>query len=171
MEIKGLDKFISNMKTIKEYLPNSASRQIYKSLKTIEKKANEYAPKDTGKLQESSFTSSLNEVIRTKEGMVGYDSEYAIPVHEGTKPHTVPYEAIYQWTLRKITTDTKEAKSIAWAIVKSIEKNGTSMYSLRNNGDKGYKFLEKAMLEVLPNLKQSFITDFKRDILEMKIKR
>lgn len=44
----------------------------------------------------------------------------------GTRPHMPPVDALMEWVLRKkISRDEREARSIAWAIAKDIEKHGT----------------------------------------------
>lgn len=58
----------------------------------------------------------------------GFDCPYATAVEFGTEPHKVPFDAIHEWVVRKFGLVGDEAKRVAWAIVKKIEKEGTNEY-------------------------------------------
>ena len=74
---------------------------------------------------------------------VRYSAPYAMFVHEGTRPHFPPPEALLRWCELVLgIKDEKEARRAAWAIARTIAKYGT----------KPHTFLRDAAEKVLPSM-------------------
>jgi len=56
---------------------------------------------------------------------VGSNSDHAIFVHEGTKPHWPPVDPIKKWAIRKLNIKGKELLKATWFIRKKIATVGT----------------------------------------------
>jgi len=50
---------------------------------------------------------------------------YAVPVERDCVPHRPPFYPIRNWVMIKFGLRGKQATSVAWAVVKGIEKHGT----------------------------------------------
>ena len=76
----------------------------------------------------SNLAQSINRFF-TKDGVkIGPTVEYAAYVNDGTEPRTKlpPIAALVDWVRLKLKIkDPKKAKSVAFAIAKTIAKNGT----------------------------------------------
>ena len=61
--------------------------------------------------------------------------KYAAPVETGARPHMPPPDALLLWVQKKFDIDDeKQAKSVAFAVAKSIEKRGTSGHQMFSRG-------------------------------------
>ncbi|GJM12790.1 MAG: hypothetical protein DHS20C12_11930 [Pseudohongiella sp.] len=58
-------------------------------------------------------------------GLVGTSLAHALPVELGTKPHFPPIAPLELWVQKKLGIESDQAKSVAWAIAKTIAKKGT----------------------------------------------
>ena len=76
-------------------------------------------------IDEGTLLKSGNVVRGKNEVSIVYTAPHAKPVEFGTDPHMPPVEPIVGWCKRKLSLNDKDAKSVAWAIAKSIEKNGS----------------------------------------------
>jgi hypothetical protein len=67
--------------------------------------------------------------------------KYAAPVETGARPHMPPIAALIPWAMRKLgATDEKHARSLAWAVARSIAKKGTQ----------GHEMFERAQIDLEP---------------------
>ena len=89
---------------------------------TIQRKAQGYAPKDTGALRRSIRIDRRFAKAKTAGGVrsgiaVVVRSPYGLFVHEGTKPHMPPVSALRGWASRKGMSP--------WAVAYGIKRKGT----------------------------------------------
>jgi len=84
---------------------------------------------DTGQLLHS------GELIPTQNGcIIRWGINYADYVEYGREPGSPPpYEPIYEWCRRKLGLSEKEAKSVTWAIIKKIDKEGVEPVAYARN--------------------------------------
>jgi hypothetical protein len=75
---------------------------------------------DEGTMLKSGY---VNRAFLEKE--VGYSAPYSAHLEFGTDPHFPPIEPIQAWAKRKLGLTDEEAKKAAWAICKTIEKEGS----------------------------------------------
>jgi len=66
----------------------------------------------------------IQESYERASGEVIFTVPYAIYVELPTEPHTPPFQPIYEWVGRQITSGS-EQDSIAWAVVNKISEVGT----------------------------------------------
>lgn len=80
---------------------------------------------ENGSMNEGTLLKSgfVNRKFLEKE--VGYSAPYAAHVEFGTIPHMPPVEPLKDWAEKRLGFDSKKAQSVAWAIAKKIEKEGT----------------------------------------------
>ena len=85
---------------------------------TIRKKAQGYAPKDTGALRKSIKVERTKKLRGSLRGVaVVVRSPYGLFVHEGTRPHMPPVDALRGWAARKGMSP--------WAVALGIAAKGT----------------------------------------------
>lgn len=84
---------------------------------TIRKKAQGYAPRDTGDLRKSIRVEGPKRFRRLRGVAVVVRSPYGLFVHEGTRPHMPPVDALRGWASRKGMSP--------WAVAKGIAAKGT----------------------------------------------
>lgn len=70
-------------------------------------------------------------------GYGGAAAGYAVAVHEGTKPHFPPVDALKRWAKKKLGDE-----GAAWAVARKIARVGT----------KATKYLERPMRELAPTM-------------------
>lgn len=159
VKITGLKQVQTNIKKIAELYPREANKQIYITLLKIISESDKNVNIDEGVLRDSSYVTPLAEIEKTGRGRGGYGANYAAAVHEGSKPHWTPIESLKAWVRRKgIASNEDEINGIAYAIQKKIARDG----------GKAYKFLEKALLEVLPSIQGDIASELKK--LERQVK-
>ena len=157
--IKGLAEMQRNIKKIAKIYPQEANNQIYIALLKIIAESDKNVNVDRGYLRDSSKVTNLSEIQRTGKGQGGYSASYALNLHEGLPNPDVRFNDIYDWVIRKgIAT----AEDGAYPIAKVITKN------IRTDGTKAYKFLENALLEVVPEISGEIARELKA--LERKVK-
>ena len=84
---------------------------------TIQRKAQGYAPKDTGALRKSIRVEAPRRFGKLRGIAVVVRSPYGLFVHEGTKPHMPPVSALRGWASRKGMSP--------WAVAYGIKRKGT----------------------------------------------
>ena len=104
-------------------------------LKNADKKLDEIADFIFSKSQENLLQNdSINEGLlfrsaninrRFLEKEIVYPAPYAGFVEFGTDPHMPPVEPLERWAALKLGMESKEARKTAWAIARTIEKEGT----------------------------------------------
>lgn len=120
VEVKGWD----DLKKIASRYPEASKTHINWAIRraiiSIQGDSMKNAPKDTGRLAGS---------LRTKFGdfwgVLEAGAGYALPVHEGTKPHFPPTSALEGWVRRHFGVSGKQAQSIAFLIARKISQTGT----------------------------------------------
>lgn len=111
-------------------LPNLRDAAM-KSAFEIEGQAKDRAPVDTGRLR-ASIATSLGILNKGLSSVVSTNVSYAGYVHEGTKPHTPPYQAIKDWAKRKGI----DKPYFVW---KKIQKKGTKGTPFMRDGAEAAK--------------------------------
>jgi len=106
--IKNLDKFQQSVMRYPEVSVKNFNDAINRSLIQIQRDAGKLSPRDTGYLKANW---ELN--MSFLKGVLRPLSKYAIFVHEGTKPHFPPIEAITPWARRHGIPPFLVARSIA----------------------------------------------------------
>jgi hypothetical protein len=159
IKITGMKQLQKNILKISTIYPQEANKQIYISLLKIIAESDKNVNVDTGRLRDSSKVTNLAEIQKTGKGKGGYNTTYALDLHEGNPNPNVNFNDIYEWVKRKgIATDETGAYPIARVITEKIKRDGT----------KAYKFLEKALLKVVPGLNSDIAKELKK--LERKVK-
>jgi len=74
---------------------------------------------DTGALLKSGRITKIKDGVR-----IIYDAKYADCVEYGTGPHPMYSGWLLKWAKRKFGVSEKKARAIAWAVAKTIEKEG-----------------------------------------------
>lgn len=119
VEIKGLDQLQSAFSKAPDVVAKESRDAIMRSLILLQAAAKERTPRDRGGL----WNSIKPKMISSLEGQLvieGTGEEYAIFVHEGTRPHFPPLAAIAPWA---------ESHGIpAFALALSIARKGTKPY-------------------------------------------
>lgn len=96
IEIEGLDIIQKAFSQSPQIVTDEMSRAIMKSLLLMQGYARQNVPKDTsnlgGKIQPK--------MINALHGELVADTNYAVFVHEGTRPHFPPFYAIDPWARR-----------------------------------------------------------------------
>jgi hypothetical protein len=77
-----------------------------------------------GDIQKSIYTTVKNE-LDTIKLQFGANSDHAVFVHDGTKPHWVPIAPLEKWARKKLNVPVAEAKNVAFAVARKIAKKGT----------------------------------------------
>jgi len=104
-------------------------------LKKVDEELNEIADFIFSKSQENIVEyGAIDEATLLKSGYVnrqflekeiGYSAPYAGHVDFGTDPHMPPVAPLIAWVKRKFSVPDKQATRIAWAIAKTIERDGS----------------------------------------------
>lgn len=124
----------------------------------IFEKSQAAVPKDEGTLQKSALP------IRRDwhEKYLEYRAFYAEYIEYGTDPRErmPPVDAIERWVRRKGIASGKDARGVAFAIARSIQKNGTEPHPFlrpaRNEADvRKEEIMQKAMKRVLSRKRKS----------------
>ena len=92
---------------------------------------------EEGAVDRGTLLKSGNVNRKFLEKEIVYSAPHAVFVEFGTDPHMPPVDPIMEWARRKLGLPEDEARRVAWAIAKKIEKEGTP----------GIHFMEKAILE------------------------
>ncbi len=113
IEIKGLDKLRKALDSAPRDIAAEMKRSIYASLLILQMAARERVPKDMSNLAEN-----IKPVMKGSfEGQLLADTKYALFVHEGTRPHFPPIDAIEPWARRHGIP--------AFLVARSIARKGT----------------------------------------------
>jgi len=98
-----------------DYLIEVGEQRFYSEVtKTIAKRAKDNAPKDTGELQKSIKTKKVSKHERS----VIAGAPHAVFVHEGTRPHWPPVDALRGWA--------KRHNIPAFLVARAISERGTA---------------------------------------------
>lgn len=73
----------------------------------------------------NSITSEVQREAGRVVGIIGTNNQYAVYVHEGTRPHWPPVNPIKNWVIRKLGITGKDVESVTWAVRKKIATKGT----------------------------------------------
>ena len=95
----------------------------------------------------SSATSS--EVI----GLVVGTAAHTVPVEVGTQPHFVPIRPLQDWVEYKLGLEGEEARSVAFAISRTIARKGTEgKFMFRDAFQQNERQVEKMLMDALPRI-------------------
>lgn len=94
----------------------------------IEKTAVEYLDRKNinvdGDLRDS-INSKVEREVRSMILQIGANSDHAVYVHDGTKPHWPPYWPILRWVLKKLNIKGPPAKRVTFLVRRKIARKGT----------------------------------------------
>lgn len=107
-----LKKLQSKLANFNSAAASELNESIKKAILKGQRATMEKAPKNIGDLARSHLTQ-----FEMLKGRLYVDKQYGIYVHEGTRPHMPPFEAIDQWARRKGLP--------TFAVMKAIQKRGT----------------------------------------------
>lgn len=96
IQIEGAEKVAAAFKKAPRVVATEARKAIMKALLILQASARMFTPRDTSRLASAirvDMHSSLS-------GELVADTNYAVFVHEGTRPHWPPYDAIEPWARR-----------------------------------------------------------------------
>lgn len=109
-----------------ERLRNDIGQSLVDKVRDVLVRANIPVPMDPKR----NIYKSISYVIDNQTGIiyVGSDLPYAPIIEWGRDPglKPPPHEPIKQWVIKKLGKSEEEADSIAWAVVKKIQKEGTA---------------------------------------------
>jgi hypothetical protein len=108
LEIVGLKKLQNAVKKYPAIATTNINIAIRKTLTSIERDARQNAPKDQGALK-----ANWGNEFGTLKGSLFSKQDYAVFVHEGTRPHMPPMGAITPWANRHGIPPFLVARSIA----------------------------------------------------------
>jgi len=95
IEIKGLKSLEGALRSAPKETLNEMSLTLAKTIKVIEAEAKKEAPADRGTLRSKIVSKSSG-----LKGAVEARTDYAVYVHEGTRPHFPPISAVEGWARR-----------------------------------------------------------------------
>ena len=134
IEIKNLDKIkkalAKSPMTIGKYVNEAIQKSIYQIERTTKPKIPFGA---SGGLKGSFFTQ-----FSTLRGAIGWGAQYAIFVHEGTRPHWTSVKNLEEWAAKKGINP--------YAVQRSIARKGT----------KAQPFLKEGLAEAENNIQKYF---------------
>jgi hypothetical protein len=105
-------------------------RQMSEALMLLERETVERAPEGRGgsaglrggiSALPPTVSGTSSEVI----GLVIGSAAHTVPVEMGTKPHFVPIQPLQDWVEYKLGLEGQEARSVAFAISRTIARRGT----------------------------------------------
>jgi len=109
VEIKGVEELNAAFKKAPQIAVGELRRAILKALITLQGEARKFVVKDTGRL-----VNAIRYVQPTMvSGKLTAETQYAIYVHEGTKPHFPPLSAVEPWAKRHGVPALVVARAIA----------------------------------------------------------
>lgn len=109
VEITGLDELIEAFKRSPQVSQKEMNKAIKKSIIKLLGTAKKKTPVDLGFLRGPGMQTSFSNL----QGVLENKAPYAIYVHEGTKPHFPPLEAIAPWAERHNIPPFLVARAIA----------------------------------------------------------
>jgi hypothetical protein len=112
---------LKNIDAVREYMakrPAKVTSELHRALTRsgliIQRISRQEAPTDVGRLRNSiSIRNGWNSSVA-----VGPTTNYAVAVHEGTKPHMPPVKALELWARR-------HGFDSAWPVALAIKRRGT----------------------------------------------
>jgi len=120
-DIKKVQEMFSSFPdNIRNYLRRASEKSAFK----IEGEAKKRTPVDTGRLR-SSIASSLG-IVGNIGAVVSTNVNYAVYVHEGTRPHFPPASSLETWAKRHNTN--------AMTVAKAIARRGTKAHPFMKEG-------------------------------------
>lgn len=108
INIEGLEKLQTSLANATPIIVRHVTDAVEQSVATIEREATTRTPVDTGALR-----SNREKSLRPLIGRLKYMQNYALFVHEGTRPHFPPLKALAGWAKRHGTSAGVVAKGIA----------------------------------------------------------
>lgn len=115
VQIKGIEKLQDAIKRYPVIATQNINSAIRKSLGQVERSATQKAPKDMGQLKGNWRTE-----MGTLRGSLASGMDYALFVHDGTRPHFPPIEAITPWANRHGIPPFLVARAIARKGTKAV---------------------------------------------------
>ncbi|MDF1622519.1 MAG: hypothetical protein P1V33_03495 [Pseudohongiella nitratireducens] len=92
-------------------------------------------------------------------GLVVGTAAHTVPVEVGTRPHFVPIRPLQDWVEYKLGLEGDEARSVAFAISRTIAKKGTEgKFMFRDAFAQNEQQVEKMLLDAVPRILKG-ITD------------
>lgn len=108
---------------------------IVESQLLLEREVREHTPTSgAGTLRDSIGALPVTISETEVSGGVGTSLSYALPVELGSRPHRPPVEPLTDWVRRKLGKKGKEARSVAFAIARKIEREGTPARNMFSEG-------------------------------------
>jgi len=120
VKINGLDEIKAMAKKYPEASLKHINWAIRRSIISIQGDSIRNAPKDTGRL-----AGSMRANFGDWWGSLTADTEYAVPVHEGSVAHFPPVSALENWVRRKFGVSGRQARNLAFIIARKISISGT----------------------------------------------
>lgn len=147
IKIEGLDELVSAVKDAPEIVGSQIAKAIAKSILEVQREAMQRVPVDTGILR-SSFRSALSML----KGELFVDADYAVYVHEGTRPHWPPFgagSALEGWSQRHGIEPFLVARSIAMRGTKAQPFLKEGLEASTDNINKHFKTAYVAALDLI----------------------
>lgn len=135
-----IDRWIHASDKFRKDTTDAVTKAVYDAADAVFHESQLEAPVDRGTLRQTGFV----RYHKDARAEVIYPSEYARPIHHGTRPHMPPVDPLKEWAKRHAMPDPDKA---GWAIAMKIKKKGTPRKP----------FLQRAIDRVLPRI-QGFFT-------------
>ena len=119
--------FAAGLAKAPELTIEAMTAAVYEAELYVQREATEAAPIGATHLLRPSILAAVPEVDGDRViGVVGSPLQYAAPVELGTRPHRPPIQPLIDWVRGKLhVTDQAQARGMAFAIAKKIERRGT----------------------------------------------
>lgn len=120
---------VGSLRELESRIKRDAAARAQRVVKAIQATAAEAAPKIQQDMPEA--FGRLKKQLATLDTAAGAtirdDAPYAAAVELGSRPHTVPLDALIDWVLVKgFASDMKQARAIAIAVQRKIQADGTA---------------------------------------------
>lgn len=142
--IKNIDEAKEAFSGMEEKFKSNIKNALDKSINVVWGTATKITPVDTGHLR-----GKLRKKVYNDRAVIGTNVKYAIYVHEGTRPHWPPIEAITPWAKRHGIEP--------FLVARSIAKHGTRAQpfikeAINNSQNKIEGFFEQAVNKTLDSV-------------------
>ena len=134
-EIKGTKELATNMDKMSKEMVSALKDALEMAAALVERYSKEETPVDMGSLRASIIPS-----FKPFEAIIAPHKDYAIFVHEGTRPHFPPVDVIERWAARH------GMAGAGYQIARAISVRGT----------KGVPFMEKGLEKAKKEITQIF---------------
>lgn len=134
------------LQQLPQEINQALSRALDQAAALLVQSIQRHTPVGTGVLQRAIYWHAPAELHRLVQVSPPADA-YAAPVEYGSSPHLPPIAALHSWVQVKLgVTDQAQARSIAFAVARTIARRGTRQHAMFQ---RGLQQAEQAVLELV----------------------